>query len=245
MKRYMNADLHRIFTRVPRFIVLAVLYAAIFFIITQAADGKTVYEFISGFLSYVNFFFGVIGLAELIFVYADDLKAKTMQVAIGTGISRNRVILAKWAEIAVLMLIDTLVMALLIIAAAATNGVGFTADVAGQFLILLLFGVIKVVGSVGFTMIFIFWTRSTVIGILVYLVTVSEIVSHLFGAVLEAGFLSNLHISGYTFSGLMQLSRARMMAGSFSFWYNFGMILYLAVFFLLTCLVFRKRELEF
>lgn len=245
MKRYMNADLHRIFTRVPRYIVLAVLFAAIFFVITQTSEDKTVYEFISGFISYVNFFFGVIGLAEFIFVYADDFKAKTMQVAIGTGISRKRVILTKWAEVAVLMLIDMLVMALLIIVAAAAKGVGFTADVAGQFLILLIFGVIKVIGSVGFTMIFIFWTHNTTVGILIYLVTVSEIVAHLFESVLEAGFLSSLHISSYTFSGLMQLSRARMMAGSFNFWYNFGMILYLAAFFFLTCLVFRRRELEF
>ena len=245
MNRYLNADMHRIFTRIPRYIVLLVAYAAIFFTITQTSDEKTVYEFISSFASYVNFLFGIIGLIEFVYVYGDDFRAKTMQIAIGTGISRLRVILTKWAEIAILMLIDMLVMALVIIIAAATNGVTLTPDITGQFFVLLFFGVIKVIGSVGFTMIFVFWMNNTSVGMLIYLATVSEIIGHLFSALLDADFLKNLHISGYTFSGLLQLSRARLMLGSFNLWYNLGIILYLAAFFFLTCLVFRKRELEF
>ena len=245
MNRYLNADLHRICTRLPRYIALALVYAVIFFVITQTSDDKTVYEFIASFSSYVNFFFGAIGLLEFLFVYGDDFKAKTMQVAIGTGVSRRRVILTKWAEVAILMLVDTAVMALVIAVAAATNSVSFSADIIGQFFILLLFGVIKVIGSVGFSMIFVFWTHNTTVGMLLYLATVTEIVGHLFGALLDVNFLSGLHISGYTFSGLMQLSRARLMMGSFNFWYNLGLVLYLAAFFFLTCLVFRRRELEF
>ena len=245
MKRYMNADLYRIFTRVPRYILLAVLYAAIFFIARTSADEQTIYQFIQSFTKYVNALFVIIGLVEFVFVYGDDFKAKTMQIAIGTGISRRRVILTKWAEVAVLMLVDTLVMAVVVVIAAATKGVGFEADVIGKFVILLFFGFLKVIGSVGFTMIFVFWTQNTSLGMLIYLATASEITGHLFGAVLETGVLSSLHISGYTFSGLMQMSRSRLMAGAFNFWFMLGIVLYLVAFFFLTCLVFRRRELEF
>lgn len=245
MIQYVNADLHRIFRRIPRYIALAAVYAIIFFTIIQVTKNSTVYQFMTSFVKYADFFFVALGLFEFIYVYGDDFKAKTMQIAIGTGVSRRKVILAKWVDFAVLMLVDAAVTVLMIVIAAAFNGVTFTPDVAGKFTIIILFGVIKTVGSVGFTMIFLFLTQNTTVGLLIYIVESIGIVSSLLSMLLESGFLSKLHISGYTFSGLLRLASARLMLGSFNFWYCLGIIIYLAAFYYLACLLFKKRELEF
>ncbi|MGL4284045.1 MAG: hypothetical protein ACRCSI_10700, partial [Eubacterium aggregans] len=67
---------------------------------------------------YIGFLTVMIGLVELLSVFSDDFKAKTMQVAIGLGIFRWCIVLCKLIEVMVLVLADLLIFALVVFIAA-------------------------------------------------------------------------------------------------------------------------------
>lgn len=247
MMRYMAADFLRIIKRIPRIIALVLVFGItgyIFYFFNK--DGKTsVYELVDILVKIVPYISAVFGLAELISVYSDDFKAKTMQVAIGSGIGRPQVILAKWLETGILCLCDYLFFIVLIFVLSSIQGISFSGGPAVDVILLFVFGWVKAFVCIGMTQILLFGTLSFSGGVLLYLGLCSGIAGGLVSLLLDAEIISSLRLSSYLFTNLLEVAQSRAIIGTISLPQLLGILLYAAVSFVLSCLLFRKREMEF
>lgn len=245
MIRYLKADLHRISRRIPRYIALVLLYAVCIIAALFFAEGRTIYEIINVMTKIIPYVCCIFGLIEYIYVYSDDVKAKTMQIAIGTGIHRGKVILTKWLELLILCVLDFIVLFVVFCVCCTVRGASLSGEPAADIIILILFGLIKIMGCVGFTMIFHFRTQNASTGMLVYLASAFGIVNMFFSTLVTIGFLKNLPLSSMLFDSLLDVARARAIIGSFSFPHILGIVIYLVAAYFITLKLFEKRELEF
>ena len=245
MINYIKADFNRIGKRIPRYIVLVLALAALAFIMIKLADGETVYGIVDILNKAVPFICPVFGIIEFFFVYADDLKAKTMQIAIGRGVSRDRVVMSKWIEHALLCLADLTVLLLEIMICSAIKGAVFSGEPAADVVILMVFGLVKTVGAMGMAMILVFVTENVVLGIITCILASLGIIGAIVGIIITLGPLENLHLDKYLFTNLITTAQSRMIVGTFSVGHILGIVLYLAVFYFAAVLLFKRKELEF
>lgn len=245
MIRYLKADLHRISRRIPRYIALAILYLLSIALFLIISDGRTIYQVVEFMTTIIPYICVLFGLFEYMFVYSDDLRAKTMQIAIGTGIHRGKVVLTKWLEALILCIFDLIVLLAIICICCAIMGVTLTAEPARDVVIILLFGLIKIMGCMAFTMIFHFRTQNTNTGMLVYIASALGIVNFAFDTILSIGFLNSLHLTRILFDNLVSVARARALIGSVSILPLLGIVLYFIAAYFITLKLFEKRELEF
>ncbi len=244
MNNYIRADLHRIFRRVPRHILLVAVFAILAYIGVKVFTDYTIYEICDLFSKHSSKIFFVFGLIEYAFVYGDDFRARTMQIAIGTGVSRRHVVLAKWLEAMFLCLLDLLCVFVIIIGICAVNGIAFTGDAALDLVIMFFFDLIKIGGAYAFTQIFIFLKQGTGLGMLIFISMYLGIINIIATIVTDSNLLKSFHLEKYMFTAMLNLSRSRLLVGSLSP-ALLGIVVYLVFFYAVTCLIFRKRELEF
>lgn len=245
MINYIKADFNRIGKRIPRYITIVAALAATAFIMLKLADGETVYGIVDILNKALPYICPIFGIIEFIFVYADDLKAKTMQIAIGRGVSRNRVVMSKWIEHALLCFADLTVLLIEIVICSAVKGAIFSGEPAADVIILMVTGLVKSIGAMGMTMILVFLTENVVLSVITYILASVGILGAIFGLILTLGPLENLHLDNYLFSNLIMTAQSRMIVGTFSVGHILGILVYLAAFYFATVLLFKRKELEF
>lgn len=245
MTRYMRADFYRISHKFSRYLTLIILYAICIAASMLFSKNRTIYELVEIILKISNTLCLVFGLVEYIYVYSDDMKAKTMQIAIGTGIHRKSVIMTKWIEALVLCFFDFVFLGVCFFICCRLTGVALSAEPVGDVVIVLIFGLVKIMGALSFTSMFLFYTQNSGMGMLVYLAAALGIVNVVFDTVLTLGPLKNLPLSSMLFENLMTAARARALIRSFSFMHIIGLVLYFVVFHIIAVRLFEKRELEF
>lgn len=245
MIHYIKADLLRLFKRIPRYIVLALGLGAMAAIMLSLAKGKSVYEIVDIVTDAMPYVCAIFGIVEFVFVYTDDIKAKTMQIAIGRGIGRNKVVLAKWIEHTLVCLLDCILVVIEILICSAIRGAMFSGEPAADILVLMLFGMIKVIGAAAITMIVVFATTNSVLSIIVFICSVLGVVNLIFSLIVTIGPLENAGLEKFLFTSLIETAKTRMIVGTVSVGHLLGIAIYLAVFYFIAVLVFKKRELDF
>ena len=246
MKRYMKADFYRIFGRVSRYITLAVLFIGFGFFMYAVSDGSTPYELVETLTKIVNSLIcPIFGLVEYGVVYGDDVKAKTMQIAIGTGISRKKVIFTKWVEIMLLTILDVAIFLGIAFAVSMLRGAVFSGEPLRDVLVLTGFALVKLAGATAVTSILLFATMNPTLGMIMYIISAFGILYFLMSALVTIGPLETLHLDQYLFTSLLEAAKTRAVIGTFSIPHAAGVAAYLLLFYLLACSAFRKVELEF
>ena len=98
MHNYVMTDFRRIGKRLPRILLVLAVYSILFIInlVTLTQGTLDSVNFVIMTESFIGGMPLMIGTIELIAVFSDDFKAKTMQVAIGIGIPRYKVVLSKF-----------------------------------------------------------------------------------------------------------------------------------------------------
>lgn len=249
MLNYIRADLHRILRRVPRIVILLlVLVIANVITVHNTVSGQ---ENGIGFMSHIPALITVVGaffgVVEIMAVFADDFRAKTMQVAIGLGVSRRHVVLAKAIEYAVLILLDTFVLGVTVIVNGTVLGMELTGDDVYQIMIRVFFAVISALIPALFTMIPIFYMQSTGLAAILFLVFYIDPLAQIFGLFLGMNeIVIRLHLREIMFSSLVNaVNTSLTLHTNFPALQLLGLAVYVVVGYLLTVLVFNKRELEF
>lgn len=247
MNRYIRADLHRIFRRISRYIVLVLGFILLGLIIRSTAktEGTTVYQIVDLLVKAVPYVAVAFGLVEYLYVYVDDFRAKTIQIAIGTGIRRRHVILAKWIEHGFVCIVDYAVLIAMIFGICGFYGISFSGAPAKDVHILFLFGWLKTFVCIGITMIVVFRTQATTGGLLLYLALCVGLVKGLASIIFEIKAIKPLHLSDYLFSSIIDVAKSRAIVGTVSIPHIAGIAAYIIVCYLAACLLFRKREMEF
>ena len=247
MFNYICADLRRIYRRLPRLILLALIYI----IVTAAfADALSAGEIKAATLMIIfehyvlGYFPLVIGLVEMSVLYSDDFRAKTMQQAIGMGISRTQVVLCKLLDMAVLMLVDILVFGAAILAAGGIWGAGAMAGVTAEFLLSLLSAWLKSVAYASLAMTLAFYTQNALFSMLVYIALASGVANTMLGMALGMKSLAPLHLSRFLLTAQANVFYTHALLGSFDLGSLLAVLIYIGAGAFVSSWLFKNVELE-
>jgi len=245
MRNYIKADLYRIIHKKIRWIILVAISIASSCAGLKACDN--LFSAIEGTMGNIALMAIVMGVAELMIVYGDDFKAKTMQIAIGTGLPRQKVVHAKWLEYMVVAAIDVIVYSLIALLVSViyvgTQG-GFDVKV---FLITVIMSWLEMTAYVGCVMFIMFVTQGTGMAVLVYLFLILGplINEFIIQKIVEMLNINRFHIESYFLYEMIDTVKARLILGEFSWANAFGILIYMMISFALASILFKKKELEF
>lgn len=245
MKGFIKAGLHRIGGRKQRTITLLAIYLVLGAFFVKAVDHYTMYEVtnvLTKFFGAIAMLFGVI---EYIFVYADDIKSKTMQVAIGAGAKRSQIVLAEWLQATFLILLDVAVLLVILYASFLVCGTPTNAEGLRDICLWGLFRALNASTAYALAAVFVFWLQTTTMPMLIFLAAVLGTLDTIMTVIVDMGFLSALNLKKYLIFTLLDTMQARAIMGIFpageTLIYAVEMLLLYAV----TCHLFKKKELEF
>lgn len=247
MFNYLIADLRRIALRIPHALALIGIYAilVIMLIFGFNSEGWNSVSLVTMTIQYINFLTILLGLVELNAVFSDDFKTKTIQVAIGIGISRWRVILTKFLELAILVFVDIVVVLFIAIVCGGFMNAFPTYSQIVEIWSQLFSVWLGILGYMSLTMIIIFLMQGTGIATILYLALSSGIFNMVIGLLSSFEIFESLHLQKYTLTSLLGMFGSQLTLGSFNFSMFIGIIFYIAIGYGMAVAIFRKRELDF
>ena len=243
---YMRADLRRIGRRIPRLIVLALLYIvlAAALVSISRADVEIAPLMILAEHYLVGFLPLVIGTIELSVILGDDFHARTMQQAIGMGISRTKIVLTKLLDLACLMLIDIIVLGGLIFASNGVFQLGMGADTVRELLLWLVGAWVKSVAYGSLSLIIGFYAQNALFALLVYIALSSGIASKMLGMALSMKALSALHLDRFLLTAEINTFFTHALLGYFDAVALIVILIYVVGGAMAASYLFKNTELE-
>ena len=248
MIHYILADLKRIIRRIPFLICMLITVATlvIAFVYSYATQDWNAVTFQMTIRVYSNLLLThLLGLFVYIAVFSDDCKAKTMQVAIGTGLSRRAVVLSKFADVCIVTFGALIFLVLVCIVAQPVLGVSMVASQYGDVALGFIQAGVHIIGYICITMIPTFLMQSAGFGTLFYLALSTGLVGWLLDLLFKMKYVQGLHLDQTHFNILVDKVFTRLESGVFDAASFIGVVIYIVCAVLITVLLFRKRELEF
>ena len=250
MRNYIRADVKRILQRSSHLFSMLLLFALYVIVLYLPNRGMqvtsvTLVASACGLLDWLAVFFG---LFEMLAVFSEDFKVKTMQVAIGLGVTRNKVVICKLLETIILMVLDCIVIVLLTLVTGSVLGASIAPAVMMDLVLALLIKFLLAQAVVvSITMIVMFMTQSTILSLFVYILTGLGTIYLLLSFMPMFGltWLENLNLGRLTLSYNVGAFYSRLALGSFDFVSFLIVIAHLAAGIIATCKLFQKSELDF
>ena len=249
MCNYIGADIRRVLHK-PSFLgaigTFAGLFAlAVFIYFNPTFTAELYVTKISIFLS---FFPLIVGLFVFLSVYADDFKCRSMQVAIGYGIPRGKIVLGKLLESAVLLFGVAAGMAVLILAAPILLGLAPSAGHLELLALTVAAEMRRTMGYIALASVSVFLSQNAVNGIIFYVLLSSKTVYIILTMLLGQEFLTNMigDLTKYLYTTQLYTAKGLFVQHE-SFW---GILLlavgiYVVGPTILSAIAFHKKELEF
>lgn len=248
MLKYMRADLYRITRQIPRYVLL-VLFIGLY-VIGLTVDGSS--KELNGLGVTTNagtaiaFVGAAIGVLELMAVFSEDFQAKTLQLAIGSGISRRHCMLAKLLEVTLLVFIDLVLCNLLLVAGCTAVGIHFQSMQLLQLFVNSFCTTLTAVVATDVTMILLFYTQKTGVAGIVFLLLFVDPIAMLLSMVQTNEIVIRLHLQELTFSNLIgDISTQVGLGISFPIRSVLLLCVYIVGFFFIGSTIFAKQELDF
>ena len=252
MANYILADYKRVISRIPR-IVFLVIYEAVFAFIVLSKWSKAAGNYNSvALLGDSDLFFSlwftlIVCLVDFVHSFSYDFSAKTIQVALGIGISRPQMILSKLIQTTLVILTDMLVTFGVFGILCAVTG----CSLAGHQILYVLYNGLGavVLGSLSVCLVMplVFRTQNMVmsmVGCFTLLVDIPNMILR-WATRLGPVFLARLEMDRYTHGNCVSVIVTNATTGNFQLWPYIGVIAWYAIGIYLTWLFFRKMELDF
>lgn len=250
MLNYFRADVRRILgnkSHAFSMILLFGIFFATLYIPGRTAQVTSV-SLVASSNSILDWLFPFIGLFEMIAVFSEDFKVKTMQVAIGLGVTRTQVIFCKLLEVLYLVVLDCIMLILIVLGTTAIFSTGMPVVVFNELLITLLVkGILCLAINTSLTMIVMFITQSTVLSIFVYVIIGLDVIGLLLslGSMFGFEWVETLSLNRLTISYFSGLLHSRLVLGQFPVGAFLGICVYIGAGLVATCKLFSKKELDF
>ena len=252
MLNYILADYKRVISRIPR-IVFVLLYQAAFVIFVlikhnRAAGNYTSVTLIDNASTlFGTWFIIVVCLIDFIQSFSFDFRAKTIQVALGIGISRLNVILAKLAQTAMVMLTDLVVTFTTFGILAAVFGTPLAGHQLNYIICHGLCSVALSVCTVALLLPLVFRTQNMVMSMVGYFLLASSMLTGLVRELSRLGpeFIARLELEKFCYDSSIQLVQTNAIQHTFQLWPVIVSIAWFALGIYLSWLSFRKMELDF
>ena len=249
MTNYIRADLRRIFQKQSflwafgAFVGCFVLLVFIYFNPSFTAE-----TYVSKMTSFMSFFPLVVGLPTFLSVYADDFRCRSMQVAIGYGMPRWRIILAKLLESAVLLLATAAVMAALITVAPLLLGLAPASQQMTSLALTAGAELLRALGYGAICAVAVFLTQNATVGTILYVLLSSKSAYIVANMLLGQDFLINTvgDLAKYLFTAMLYSCKADLVQGGQPFICLIAaLLIYVVLPTVVSVVGFRKKELEF
>lgn len=249
MGNYIAADLRRIFRKQSflwAFGAFAGCFAILVFIYFN--PGFTAEMYISKMTSFMSFFPLVVGLLTFLSVYADDFKCRSMQIAIGYGMQRGRILFAKLLESAVLLLATAAGMAVLLAAAPLLLGLAPTPQQMTSLMLTAAAELLRALGYGAISAVAVFLTQNVTGGTILYVLLSSKTVYIIATMLLGQDFLRNAvgDLTKYLYTSMLYTCKADLVQGGQPYiCLSFALLIYVVLPTVISVIGFRKKELEF
>lgn len=252
MKNYILADYKRIITRIPRLVIL-VLFQVVFFVFAlhkynSAAGTYTSVSLLETSTYFLSFWFiYILCLMDYIQTFSFDFRAKTIQVALGIGISRMKVIQSKLIQLTLVMLTDLAITLANFFLLTAIMGFSLAGHQLAYIFFSGLGSVLLVSCSTALLLPLIFRVPNMVLAMVGFFVMVTGLPGVFVRFVTRLGpaFLARMQLDQYTHESCVKLLETNAIQNMFQLWPLIGVILWYVIGIYVAWLVFRKMELDF
>lgn len=216
MNNYIGADLRRIFRKQSflwAFGAFAGCFAILVFIYFN--PNFTAEMYVSKMTSFMSYFPLVVGLLTFLSVYADDFKCRSMQIAIGYGMPRGRIIFAKLLESAALLLATSAGMAVLLTAAPLLLGLAPTSQQIASLVLTAGAELLRALGYGAMSAVAVFLTQNATGGTILYVLLSSKTVYIIAIMLLVQDFLRNTvgDLTKYLYTAMLYTCKADLVQG--------------------------------
>ena len=249
MRRLIQADIDRILRRKALwFLVIAtflIITSSIFDSISKAPDkGFGFAVAASDGISYIGL---LAGLFLILNIYADDFKSMAFINVVGRGISRGKLIIAKYIDTILIMVNIYIVSGFLTVAMKFITGTRLSPTEI-QFIVLrFISDMICTISGVVVAAVFFYMTENAVLGVVAYIFcqVIIPIALHFINLV---PWITKYHPERIFISGAASMMMTDFMLGNILG--GIGLLLlvtvvYIGVPMLITILLFNKKELDF
>ena len=252
MVNYIVADYKRVISRIPRIIFL-LIYEVVFAAVilnkwSKAAGNFTSVSLMNSASTFFAMWFNMtICLVDFVQGFNYDFRAKTIQVVLGLGITRLKVIMAKLIQISLVMLTDLAVTFAVLGGLSVFMGIYVNPQQFGYLLLNGLNCIVLVACSAGLLMPLIFRTQSMVLAVFGFFILVPGFHTSAVRLAVRFGpeFLQRMQLDQYFHDSCINLAFTNAIQGAFQLWPIIGTIAWFAIGIYLTWLAFRKMELDF
>ncbi|MBQ8076064.1 MAG: hypothetical protein IJ237_08780 [Oscillospiraceae bacterium] len=239
MRRLIRADLRRILAK-PGFYICPLISFALFIygLFSSSIEYDSYYSNLDIQLAYIYPFLVLLPIFTC--VYGDELRSGTMITAIGRGLSRTKVILAKFIDTVLLSLAFVLFFLLM-------DQITFDrfSVVLTKVQILRVFSAyaaawLQILGFCTFAAIFVYLTWNSSVGLVAGLISIA------FSKMILDWLQNRTHLPFYdvTFLGQADMARRQFDAGNMWMHHVFFVLLWYALFLTVSALIFNRKELD-
>ena len=249
MMNYLSADLRRILHKqsflgsVGAFAVLFAVRGFIYFNPSFTAE-----MYVAKVTSFLSFFPLIIGVFVFMSVYADDFKCRSMQVAIGYGMPRSRIILAKLLESATLLLGIAVIMGILVLCTPVALGLAPNTQQLMSLALTVIAEMLRALGYLALSTIPVFFSQDAVAGIIADVKKKKKTVYIVMSMVLGQEFLVDTigDLTQYLYTTQLYAVKANLMDGNPCIIpFVTALLIYIFLPTIIAIIGFRKKELEF
>ncbi|MCR5650991.1 MAG: hypothetical protein K6F86_07415 [Lachnospiraceae bacterium] len=247
MKDLILADVTRIFRKPTyRIVLLICLGLSLVWAIRARLNVWNGYTFVTGQAGVLKIAGVILGISIYLSVYADEFSSNSMQCLIGHGISRFRLLLAKFVDCVIVTVATFLIYFFFTMMLGLGLGAGINAAELKYISGLMMVWMFRSLGYATFSMIVLYWTKN------VALATIADAIL-LFAAGTLLSFLNNipvikfLHMNTYIFEGMLTVANSSIQLGQASgwLWILFAIAKICVFSIVVSFLLFRKKELDF
>ena len=245
MRNCIKADILRV-QRKKSYIVMSIIIMLIILtagIVSRASGAKGPDRFYTILSLALGLNTLLLGIPVFSAVIGDDFKSKSMQTAIGRGLSREKLILARLFEI-IIIVIEAYIFYFLFILISGLIG-GVSMSIIGDTIVTLFDEILSIIGFSTIAMIFVYGTQNGTLGLVFYILLSASVFDTLFIATSFLPFLSNIDLSGYTVSGMSSKVVQASSFGTGALWFVIFTVVWIALPTFLAMQVFKNKELDF
>ena len=239
MRHLIRADLRRILAK-PGFYICPVLLFAMFIygLFKEPIEYDSYFASLDLQSAFINPIFVLVPVFTC--VYGDEIKSGTMIPAIGRGLSRTKVILAKFIDTLVLSLAFCLFLLLMDQITFDRFSVVLTRVQTLRVLSAYAASWLQILGFCAFSAIFVYLTWNPSVGL------VAGLISIVFSKMILDWLQSRSHLPFYdaTFLGQADQARRQFDAGNTWVHHVLFVLLWYALFLAVSALIFTKKEME-
>lgn len=249
MRNYILADMNRICHK-KSFLVAVGAYMGLFLIMVfiYFNPSFTPAAYVAKTSTFLSFFPLFVGLLVFLSVYYDDFKSRSMQIAIGYGMPRYKVVLSKVMESVLLLFATVFCIGIIILIIPAVLGIALGQAEAAELIATIIVEALRAIGYICISTIPVFYTQNAVNGTILFVLFSSRTVMILLTMILGQDIFVNIvgNLTQYFYTSLLYSTRSLFVqTGTVSIALFGAVTAYIIFPTMLSVIGFRKKELEF